>query len=412
MKQRALFLVLALIFFEWLDFSLYLYLARSVFAKEFFPASNYSLMLSFALFAAAYFARPLGGWLFGRAADLNGRRHPMLLSAALMGMATLGICLLPNYQQIGLAATWGLLLLRIAQALALGGEINTSAMFLVEHYRRKPLIAGGLVAVSSALGMFMGGALASFLQFIDYEQAWRAIFAIVGVLSLWVCRLRKQLTESPEFQTSSSKEVFSWRPHWQGLINIAAMGIFVSVMVYICNIFWVSFAVDQQFMTKAQCTWIGSLAQFISAALALPVAYFSRPYQVFRLIQASMLILIPTAPLLFHFTALHYETATLLLLTTYALSNSLLCAALYYFLYLQLPPQYRCRGVSTVWALAASIGAISLPLAEQAKIMGALWFPGLFVSITALVCLVLLHFSNEVNKQPARIWRQVFSSVD
>lgn len=144
-------------FFEWLDFSLYLYLARSVFAKEFFPASNYSLMLSFALFAAAYFARPLGGWLFGRAADLNGRRHPMLLSAALMGMATLGICLLPNYQQIGLAATWGLLLLRIAQALALGGEINTSAMFLVEHYRRKPLIAGGLVAVSSALGMFMGG---------------------------------------------------------------------------------------------------------------------------------------------------------------------------------------------------------------------------------------------------------------
>ncbi|ASQ44627.1 MFS transporter [Legionella clemsonensis] len=412
MKQRALFLVLAFIFFEWLDFSLYLYLAKSVFAKEFFPASNYSLILSFTLFAAAYFARPLGGWFFGRAADLNGRRHPMLLSAALMGIATLGICILPNYQQIGLAATWGLLLLRIAQALALGGEINTSAMFLVEHHPTKPLIAGGLVAVSSALGMFVGGSLASLLQLINFEQAWRVVFAIVGLLSLWICRLRKQLTESPEFQKNYAKEIYPWRPYWQGLVNIAAMGVFVSVMVYICNVFWVSFAVDQQFMTRTQCSWLGSLAQFISAALALPVAYFSRPQYAYRLIQVSMLILMLTAPLLFHFTTLHYRSATLLFLLAYALSNSLLCAALYYFLYLQLPSQYRCRGVSTIWALAASVGAISLPLAEQAKIMGVLWLPGMFVSITACVCLMLLHFSHENSKPLLAAWRPSLPVAD
>ncbi|CEK12199.1 MFS transporter [Legionella hackeliae] len=393
MKKRALFLVLALVFFEWLDFSLYLYLAGAVFAKEFFPASNYSLMLSFALFAAAYFARPIGGWLFGREADLNGRRHPMLLSAALMGVAMLGICLLPGYEQIGLWATWGLLLLRITQALALGGEINTSAMFLVEHSPGKPLIAGGLVAASAALGMFMGGALASLLQWFSLNHAWRVVFAVVGGLSLWVCCLRKQLTESPEFQKNQSKAIHPWQHHWRGLVNIAAMGIFVSVMVYICNVFWVSFAVDKQFMTKLQCAWMGSFAQLISALLALPIAYFSRPQHVYRLIQGSMVILMIVAPMLFHFTASHQTIAVLFSLSGYALSNSLLCAALYYFLYLQLPPKYRCRGVSTVWALAASVGAISLPLAEQAKLVGALWLPGLFVSTVALICLILLHFS-------------------
>ncbi|WED42968.1 MFS transporter [Legionella cardiaca] len=395
MRRSALLLVLALVFLEWLDFTLYLYLAKSVFAKEFFPASDYSLLLSFALFAGAYFARPVGGWLFGREADLNGRRLPMVLSAALMGMATLGICLLPGYAQVGLWATWGLLLLRIAQALAIGGEINTSAMFLVEHHPTKPLLAGGMVAASGALGMFMGGAIASVLQVTNFHDAWRLVFAIVGGLSLWVCRLRKQLAESPEFQKKQPHTQYQWRNHWRGLLNIAAMGTFVSVMVYICNVFWVSFAIDSQLMSKVQCAWAGSIAQFAAAFIALPIAYYSQPKHCYRLVQSSMLILMITAPLLFYFTAQQSKAGVLFSLLGYVLADGLLCAALYYFLYLQLPSQYRCRGVSTVWALAASIGALSLPLAEQAKMAGALLGPGLFVSATAIACLVLLHFSRE-----------------
>lgn len=178
MKQKALILVLALVFLEWLDFSLYLYLAKSVFAAKFFPLSVYSLELTFALFAAAYFARPVGGWLFGRKADLSGRRNPMVFSAALMGLATLGIALLPGYAQIGLWATWGLLLLRMAQGLALGGEINTSAMFLVEHHPQRPLLAGSLVAAGGAFGMFIGSALATLLQYISQYRC-------RGVSTIW-----------------------------------------------------------------------------------------------------------------------------------------------------------------------------------------------------------------------------------
>lgn len=391
MKTKALFLVLALVFLEWLDFSLYLYLAKSVFAKDFFPPSSAGLFLSFALFTAAYFARPLGGWFFGRRADLSGRRKPMFFSAALMGAATLGLCFVPSYASWGIGATWALLLLRMAQGFALGGEINTSAMFLVEHHPNKPLVAGAYVAAGGAFGMFVGAALAALLQSTDLSWSWRPVFAVVGLVSLWVCRLRNQLTESPEFKPLADDERLDWLAQWRGLANIALVAVFVSVMVYLCNAFWVSFAIDQQLGSKSQCAWAGSLAQLASSLLALLIARYAKPTQVNSLLQASMLLILVAAPLLFYFTLQHVYFAVLLSLASYALANALLSAALYYFLYLQLPVAYRCRGVSTVWALAASIGTLSLPFAEQAVSVGIYWLPGLIVSSIAFLNLVLLR---------------------
>ncbi len=402
MKRSQLFLVLSLIFLEWLDFSLYLYLAKAVFANEFFPTSSYSLMLTFALFAAAYIARPVGGWLFGRRADLTGRRKPMVFSAALMGLATLGICVLPGYAQIGTIATWGLLLLRMAQGLALGGEINTSAMFLVEHHSHNPLVAGSLVAASGAAGMFMGGMLAALVQSTTVPWVWRAIFAVVGLVSLWVCQKRKQLQESPEFRDEQSRVTLAtWQLHWQGLLNIAAVGAYVSVTVYLCNAFWVSFAIDKHLWSNVQCAWAGSLAQFASALLALPIAWFAKPKWNKGLLQASMLTTMFAAPLLFYLTEQKLTTFVIFPLLGYVLANALLCSSLFYFLYLQLPAQYRCRGVSTVWALAASLGALSLPIAEQAvTIANWYWFPGLWVSAIAIMALFTLRVNHLLSPQP------------
>jgi len=395
MKLPALIMVLAMVFLEWLDFSLYLYLAKAVFAAQFFPASSYNLIPTSASFAAAYLARPVGGWLFGREADLNGRRKPMVFSAALMGIATLGICILPGYTQVGIIASWGLLALRIAQGLALGGEANTSAMFLVEHFPRQPLFAGSMVAASGALGMFMGGMLAAIIQSITAPWAWRVVFAVVGLVSLWVCRLRKQLRESPEFIREPLVVTPSfWHLHWRGLLNVAAAGAYVSVTVYLCNVFWLSFAIDKQLWSTVQCAWIASLAQCASALLALPIAYFAKPSWNNRLLQTSMLIIACSAPALFYYTAQQFIPGVLIALCAYVLTNALLCASLYYFLYQQLPPHYRCRGVSTVWAISATLGAICLPIAQQAvSISGAYWLPGLVVTLVALSTLIIIRFN-------------------
>lgn len=395
MKRFTLIIVLSLIFLEWLDFSLYLYLAKSVFAVEFFPTSQYSLILTFALFAAAYLARPLGGWLFGREADLNGRRKPMVFAAALMGIATIGICLLPGYHQIGILAAWGLLGLRIAQGIALGGEINTSAMFLLEHHPNRPLVTGSLAAASGAAGMFTGGALAAFIQFINWPGFWRLIFAGVGCLSLWVCRRRKQLQESPEFKQISGVKM-SLRQVCQvyglGLLNIAAVGVYVSTSVYLCNVFWLSFVIDKHVWTAVQCAWIASFAQLASALLAIPIAWFAKPSSAKHLMGVSMVVMAMAGSVLFYFTTQKIVGGIVIGLIGYVIANGLICASLYYFLYLQLPSSIRCQGVSLVWALAASLGAILLPVTEQMVMsMQVNWLPEALIGGVALLALLIIQ---------------------
>lgn len=390
MNRKALLVVIALVFLEWLDFSLYLYLAKSVFAQHFFPPSNYSLTLSFALFATAYLARPVGGWFFGRSADRHGRRTPLIVSAAMMGVATVCIALLPAYAVIGIVATWGLLVLRIAQGLALGGEINNSAMFLVEHQSKSPLFAGSMIAAAGASGMFVGGATAALLQLYPQEWLWRIIFLVVGFCSLWVCRLRKRLSESPEFIPDKTPVLNIIKKEWVGIVNIAIVALFISVTVYICNAFWVSYATDRGLWSPAGCAWAGSIAQLLSAALALAIAFKMKPDKALFLLHRSMMAAFVGAPILFFFTYRGWIPGVFMGLGFYVLSNALLCSAMYYFLYLQLPPQYRCRGVSTVYALAASAGAFSLPLVEQAHQHHLSWIAPCWVSLVALMSFSLL----------------------
>lgn len=390
MNTYARFLVLAIIFLEWLDFSLYLYLAKAVFAHEFFPNSANSLLLTFAIFAAAYLARPVGAWVFGRAADLYGRRKPLLISSALMGTATLGICFLPNYASIGMTAAWGLLLLRVTQGLALGGEMNTSAMYLIEHQSKSPLVAGSLVAICSALGMFSGGALAAVVQSLNVNGLWRIIFASAGILSMWVCRKRRQLKESPEYQQADYGQQ-TWS--WPGVFNIAVIALFVSVTVYICNILWLSFAVSAKLWNPVTCAWLAAIVQCASALLAYPIARYHHPDKSHTLLQISMMIMACDAPLLFYSTAHHLHMAVVLSLCLYVLGNAFLCSALFYVLYQQLPTHYRCRGVSTVWALAASLGAACLPICQKAISLGAYWIPGILVSITALIAFSMVCYN-------------------
>jgi MFS transporter, MHS family, proline/betaine transporter len=395
MKRSIVLVVLAVNFLEWLEFGLYLYMAKTVFAHVFFPESDNSLMLTFALFAAAYLARPIGGWIFGRAADLNGRRKPMMFTAGLMGAATLGICILPGYEQIGVLATWLLLLLRILQGLALGGEVNTSAMFMIEHHAKSPLYTGSLVAAFGALGMFVGGVLAALIQYSDFNQLWRIIFACVGLVSLFVCKLRKQLSESPEFNTRQTITVTElWQTHWRGMANIAATGVFVSTTVYLCNIFWLAFATQQHIWTSRQCAWVAAFAQLGSALFAIPIARLSKKENALKLLNWSMAVIAVSAPCLFYFTYHQVVTGTLLGLLGYMLASGLLCASFYYFLYLQLPAQFRCRGVSIIWALSASTGALALPLAQQAiSVKELYWVPGAMVSIAALFSFITIKLT-------------------
>src|ERR1700720_2610484 len=122
--------------FEWYDFYLYAVLAP-FFASLFFPAGNdtAALLSAFATYAAGFLVRPFGALMFGRIGDLVGRKYTFLVTIMVMGTATFLVGLLPTYASIGWLAPVLLVLLRLLQGLAVGGEYGGAATYVAEHAR-------------------------------------------------------------------------------------------------------------------------------------------------------------------------------------------------------------------------------------------------------------------------------------
>src|SRR5260221_2208800 len=120
--------------FEWYDFYLYAVLAP-FFAALFFPSGNQTaaLLSAFATYAAGFLVRPFGAIVFGRIGDLVGRKYTFLVTILFMGFSTFAVGLLPTYETIGWAAPVLLVLLRLVQGLALGGEYGGAATYVAEH---------------------------------------------------------------------------------------------------------------------------------------------------------------------------------------------------------------------------------------------------------------------------------------
>jgi MFS family permease len=119
---------------EWYDFYIFGMLAKTI-ASQFFPEGNdtAALLSTLAIFAAGFLVRPFGALVFGRLGDLVGRKYTFLLTLVLMGGSTFLIGLVPSYKSIGLAAPLLVLLLRLVQGLALGGEYGGAATYVAEH---------------------------------------------------------------------------------------------------------------------------------------------------------------------------------------------------------------------------------------------------------------------------------------
>ncbi len=193
--------------FEWYDFFIYGTLA-SIVAGHFFPSDNpaVSFLIFLASFGVGFGMRPLGAVLFGVLGDKLGRKYTFLVTIALMGGATAAVGVLPTYETIGVAAPVLLVLCRVLQGLALGGEYGGAAIYVAEHapakhrgfytsFIQSGVIGGFLLSLIVVLGSSM---------FIDKQAfadwGWRIPFLFSLVLlaiSLWV---RLKLKESPVFK--------------------------------------------------------------------------------------------------------------------------------------------------------------------------------------------------------------------
>lgn len=205
--------------FEWYDFYLYGLLA-TIISAQFFSGVNETTGFIFALaaFAAGFAVRPFGALVFGRIGDMVGRKNTFLVTMGLMGLSTFLVGVLPSYASVGVAAPILLVVLRLVQGLALGGEYGGAATYVAEHAPEgKRGLFTSFIQTTATFGLFAALLVVIATRFLVGEEAfaawgWRLPFLISVILlgvSLWI---RMQLEESPVFQQMKAEGTTSKAP--------------------------------------------------------------------------------------------------------------------------------------------------------------------------------------------------------
>ncbi|MHA6198130.1 MFS transporter [Pseudomonas wadenswilerensis] len=191
--------------FEWYDFFLYGALA-AVISKQFFAGVNDTTAFIFALmaFAAGFLVRPFGALVFGRLGDMIGRKYTFLVTIVLMGLSTFAVGLLPTYASIGIAAPIILVVLRMLQGLALGGEYGGAATYVAEHAPPgKRGFHTGFIQSTATLGLLLSLLVVLGSRYISGDQfetwGWRLPFLLSIVLLAISTWIRMSMHESPAF---------------------------------------------------------------------------------------------------------------------------------------------------------------------------------------------------------------------
>lgn len=271
---------------EWYDFYIFGSLS-TIIAAKFFPSENptAALLATLATFAAGFIVRPFGALVFGRLGDLVGRKYTFLLTLVLMGLSTFLIGLVPTYAQIGALAPILVLVLRLIQGLALGGEYGGAATYVAEH---SPVHRRGYytswIQTTATLGLFLSlGVILSIRRFVgveDFEQGngWRFPFLLSIVLVIVSIIIRLKMSESPlysklkrEGKTSVNpiKESFGHRLNFK-MVLLALFGATMGqgVIWYTSQFYAQSFLLTKCFINYEQANTI------ILVALAIATPFF------------------------------------------------------------------------------------------------------------------------------------------
>ena len=271
---------------EWYDFFLYGSAAALVFNKLFFPEFDplTGTLLAFATYALGFVARPVGGIVFGHFGDRIGRKRLLMLSLVLMGVATVLIGLLPTYAQIGIWAPLALIVLRLVQGFAVGGEWGGAVLMAAEHgdaarrgfwasWPQAGVPAGNLLAAAVLAIM---AAVQTEADFLDW--GWRVPFILSALLVVVGWYIRNRVSESPMFEKELDEaeappkvpamEVLRERP--KALVLGAGLRVGENISYYILTVFSLTYLVDVSKESRSlalNALLIGAAVQFFAIPL-------------------------------------------------------------------------------------------------------------------------------------------------
>jgi MFS transporter, MHS family, proline/betaine transporter len=274
---------------EWFDFAIYGFLATYI-AANFFPAGNETtaLLNTFAIFAAAFFMRPLGGFVFGPLGDRIGRQRVLAIVILLMSGATLAIGLLPTYAAIGVAAPLLLLGLRCLQGFSAGGEYGGGAVYLAEYAAdRNRGRTISFMVWSGVVGFLLGSITVTLLQAALPAEAmasygWRIPFLIAGPLGLVGLFIRLRLDDTPQFKALSSSDEVAQSPlreavrtAWPAILRVIGLMLVFNIGYYVVFTYLPTYFIKTLHFGKTDAFLSVTVASVIALVLTLPLAALS-----------------------------------------------------------------------------------------------------------------------------------------
>jgi MFS family permease len=401
---------------EWYDFLLYGFLAPVVFNKLFFPTFDprVGTILVFSTLAVGYCARPLGGLIFGHFGDRIGRKRIFMVTLILMGVATVGIGAVPTYAAIGVWAPVLLVLLRLLQGIAVGGETGAGTLMTLENAPQdRRGFYGSMVMATSHVGIALAVgsvALVSLLPEADLNRwGWRVPFLASVVLILIGVYIRRRITESPAF--SQEREIVrlpaaevlrtAWRPTLVG-IALAMIG---STLYHLVATFALSFG-SKQFGLSVTGLTVATLVASLAALVMVPI--FGRfSDRVGRKTVYYIGIPLATVTVLVYFQVLMPSGSILLvglgMLVAIAGAQSLMYGAEGAFLSEIYATKVRFSGFSIAKQFGTLLGAGLSPLiasALAAAYDNNTWAFVVFYTIEAVIALIALSFVRETANRP------------
>ena len=243
---------------EYYDFFIYATAASLIFPQLFFPSADpkVAIVASLATYGVGYVARPIGAFFLGHWGDTHGRKTVLLLCMFLMGFSTMGVGLLPTYQQVGVLAPVLLVILRLIQGFAVAGEISGASSMILEH---APFGRRGFYASFTLQGVQAGQILAAavFLPLAHFLPAeafnswgWRVPFLLSIVVIIAGYIIRRKVDETPAFAEESAHHevpkspiIQAFKHSWKDMLRVVCLAL-MNVIPVVTSIFGAAYAVQ------------------------------------------------------------------------------------------------------------------------------------------------------------------------
>lgn len=403
LPPRAVFAASSGNVLEWYDFTVYAFLAPII-GKTFFPETDpvASTLSAFAVLAVGYLARPVGSLIFGHIGDRIGRKPALIASVIITGAGSASIGLLPTYAAIGVAAPILLVLIRIAQGIAVAGEYTSSGILMVEsvkpglHHR-----AGAVITFAMMIGCMIGSGVPAAVGAIltDEQMAswgWRIPFILGVLVAITSLVLRIGMEETAPKGEEAAKDsplIVAVKNHWRQMVDMILLLAPTAILYWIIFVYAASYLTSQMHISTATALNFSTINILIVALCIPPIGWLADKVGVRVLFFISAVFTLAGA--LPFWWMMHQPDTTLIFIgqmmlgiinaTGWALSVSTVA--------MMMPKAVRCSGVSIGYNLSIAVfgGATPFVATYLVSRTGDDYAPAYYLLIAAALSLIAVR---------------------